>query len=122
MYNEAKLLSWLSAPENHLYIVNYQNEPKGYLGLSYEPDRLWLDKIYIHPKLQGRGLGAAVLSRVERMATDANISRVALRVNRRNEKAIAFYLRKGFTIDGEADFPAPGGYIYDDYLMSKVIS
>lgn len=119
MYNEEKIRLWMAIPENRFFIIKLNQLSIGYLGISFEPDRLWLDKIYIDQNQQGKGRGALVLNKVESMAISKGLNKIALRVNRRNQPAIDFYRKKGFNIDGEADYPAPNGYVYDDYLMSK---
>jgi GNAT superfamily N-acetyltransferase len=67
-------------------------------------------------------MGAWALAQAEAEARDAGHRSLCLRVNRRNTHAIAFYLHKGFTIDAQADYPAPNGFVYDDYLMSKIMA
>jgi GNAT superfamily N-acetyltransferase len=119
MYNTEKLRLWMSDSANMLFIIKLNQLSIGYLGITHEAERLWLDKIYIHQKEQGKGFGGRILEKVEAMAAAQGVGTIALRVNRRNQPAISFYQNKGFVIDAEADYPAPNGFVYDDYLMSK---
>ncbi len=47
---------------------------------------------------------------------------VWLQVNKRNERAIAAYLRAGFQIEKEAVFDIGGGFVMDDYVMTRGVS
>jgi len=120
MYDVRVLEQWLAKTENHLWFIETAGWKgyAGYLAVEEESDRLKLDKIYVHPYLQGRGVGQWALEQVMEMARKLGHSSLYLRVNRGNVQAIRFYKAAGFTIDEEVDFPAPNGYVYQDYLMS----
>ncbi len=131
MYNDDALKAWMDRPGCTLYIIytapaNLPNgqihRPEvaiGYMGIEHTPDSLKLDKIYVHPRLQGQGVGSWAVEQVMAFAKNAGCERITLRVNRRNTAAIAFYNGRGFVIDAEVDYPAPNGFTYEDYLMSK---
>jgi GNAT superfamily N-acetyltransferase len=53
----------------------------------------WIDQLYVHPRAQRRGAGAALL----RKAKDAN-ARLQLWAFRRNEAALRFYEAQGFAV------------------------
>jgi RimJ/RimL family protein N-acetyltransferase len=42
-------------------------------------------------------------------------------VNKRNEPAIAAYLKAGFRIEKEAVFDIGGGFVMDDFLMVRPV-
>jgi ribosomal protein S18 acetylase RimI-like enzyme len=132
MYSEQLLTDWMARPGCTLYFIcrkeleenSLEPEQKliGYLATELSGATLKLDKIYVDPTLQSKGIGRRVMDITEEKAINAGAAEITLRVNRRNDRAIAFYQRCGFEITGKEDFPAPDGYVYDDYLMTKKLS
>lgn len=78
-----------------------------------------LDKLYVHPDWQRRGLGHALVERVEARARAQGRSHLVLRVNRHNQTAIAAYRKYGFAIAREFKEDIGGGFVMDDYVMIK---
>lgn len=75
-----------------------------------------LHKLYVHPEHQRRGVGRALMEKVER----ASIGRtVVLTVNKRNQKAIAAYQKQGFTVRESVVIDIGRGFVMDDYVMEK---
>lgn len=73
----------------------------GCVAVKARVDHLWLDKLYILPELQRRGIGRRVLDIVRTEAASRRIP-VKLSVIRSNP-AIEFYRTLGFGIDAETD-------------------
>jgi GNAT superfamily N-acetyltransferase len=76
-----------------------------------------LDKLYVHPHHQRKGVGRALLGRVKAHAADAGACRLVLRVNKRNAGAIAAYAKYGFRVYGEHMLDIGSGFVMDDYLL-----
>lgn len=53
------------------------------------PGEIKLDKIYVHPELQRRGVGAALIDHVVARGRASGCTTLILAVNKRNDKAIA---------------------------------
>ena len=101
-------------------IAELDEEPVGFASYSplTESGIFKLHKLYVMPKLHGKGLGKALLDFV----TDAVLSLGAttLRVNmNRHNKAKTFYERNGFKIVGEEDIDIGNNYFMNDYVMEK---
>ena len=79
-----------------------------------------LHKLYIHPEKQGQGGGKLAIQKVEQLALEQKANRISLRVNRTNQKAINFYLGIGFEIDCADCAEIGGGFVMDDYILTKV--
>ncbi|MCB1208315.1 MAG: GNAT family N-acetyltransferase [Verrucomicrobiales bacterium] len=93
----------------------------GYLSFEQLPGKpiLFLNKLYLKPELQGRGIGAAALRWVADRCADLRCEAVQLRVNKSNVKAIRSYLRAGFSIIEEVCTDIGSGYFMDDYVMQR---
>jgi ribosomal protein S18 acetylase RimI-like enzyme len=120
MYNDELLTKWLSRKGNELYFI-YSKAAIGYMAVEKHPEFLKLDKIYIHPSTQGKGFGGAAMKKIDQIAIDSGLSVIQLRVNRENDSAISFYQNRDFEITESIDFSGPDGFLYEDYLMKKVL-
>lgn len=78
-----------------------------------------LDKLYIAPQWQRRGVGAALVSCIDRHARERGARRLVLRVNRHNVQAIAAYRKYGFEVLAPVVEAIGGGFVMDDYVMTK---
>lgn len=86
------------------------------------PGEVKLHKIYLETELHGRGLGSRLLDHVERQVAERGYSRIILQVNKRNDKAIAAYLRNGYVKEQAIVVDIGEGFVMDDYLMVKSVA
>ncbi|HKK38319.1 MAG TPA: GNAT family N-acetyltransferase [Cryomorphaceae bacterium] len=121
MYNDELLTKWLAEKRNELYFLRVNDNAIGYSAIEKHSEFLKLDKIYIHPSFQGKGLGRAAMIKIEEITIDSGLSEIHLRVNRENHSAISFYQNLNFRIIESIDFPGPQGFLYEDFLMKKVL-
>ncbi len=80
---------------------------------------LKLHKIYVDPAAHGKGLGSWLLEKVETFARSSNYTKILLQVNKGNQRAIAAYQRNGYIVERAAVVDIGGGFVMDDYIMSK---
>jgi len=110
---EEKGYTFLLAKEEDIYLgfaayeLNYQGLPK-----------TKLHKIYILPEAQGKGLGKLLINTVADIAKQNQNEVLSLNVNR-NNPAIYFYEKLGFTKVAEEDIPIGQGYLMEDFVMEK---
>lgn len=78
-----------------------------------------LDKLYVDLDRQRQGIGGALIRELAARAARLGVSRLVLRVNRQNQNAIAAYLKHGFTVATIHLEDIGGGFIMDDYVMTK---
>jgi len=110
---EEKDYTFLLAKEEDKYLgfaayeLNYQGLPK-----------TKLHKIYILPEAQGKGLGKLLINNVADIAKQNQNEVLSLNVNR-NNPAIYFYEKLGFTKVAEEDIPIGQGYLMEDFVMEK---
>ncbi|MET1079867.1 MAG: GNAT family N-acetyltransferase [Pseudomonas sp.] len=74
----------------------------GFVVVKPHADCLLLDHLYIHPDVQGQGIGAAVLARV---IEEADLNARPVRVGALRESGSnRFYLRNGFVLVEQGEF------------------
>jgi GNAT superfamily N-acetyltransferase len=124
------MLAWMYAPET---IAREMAEgviwESAWLGAelvgfhSCAPERasrrLKLNKLYLLPEYQGRGLGQQLLARVHQLAAQAGVRQVWLQVNKQNARAIGAYRRAGYAVERSAVFDIGGGFVMDDFIMTR---
>lgn len=108
--------------DNHVFLLAQEdNEYFGYLSyeLNYKNlSKTKIHKIYILPKSQGKGVGKLLINKVNEIALDAEQQILALNVNRDN-KAVDFYKKIGFSIIGTEDIDIGNNFLMEDYIMEK---
>jgi diamine N-acetyltransferase len=78
-----------------------------------------LDKLYIHPEMQRRGVGGLLIEHVADRARRLGYPCLILAVNKRNENAIASYRKYGFAVRETVVDDIGGGYVMSDFVMEK---
>ena len=110
--------------EGQLFYVLKDNEkPLGFIGLELfttEKNELKIQKIYVLPSAQGKGIGRKLIEKAVEIAQEKGIENVILNVNRFN-KAVSFYQKLGFKITSEVNIDIGKGYLMEDYIMNYTI-
>lgn len=104
-FNEEVLLSQLRNPDSFFYFVYLDTQVIGYVKLNQnqaqtelrEADGIELERIYVIEAFQGCGHGLVILLKVQEIAVSLQKRFVWLGVWEKNEKAIRFYQRHGFS-------------------------
>jgi ribosomal protein S18 acetylase RimI-like enzyme len=81
-----------------------------------------IDKLYVHPRHQRRGYGGMMIAHIREVARSRGCSRLVLAVNKRNQSAIAAYLKHGFHIAEAVVKDIGDGFVMDDYVMASPVS
>jgi ribosomal protein S18 acetylase RimI-like enzyme len=101
-------------------LVWLSGEPIGFLSITFGTDGVAkLNKLYLLPEFQGRGLGQGMLARVFAVAVERGAREVRLQVNKGNVRAQRVYERAGFRIAEAAVFDIGGGFVMDDFVMVR---
>lgn len=119
---------WLSDPQCGCWIAEHLPgaAPVGYL-VATPPDLPlsgldagdWeIRRIYVLHRYQGAGLGHRLMEEVTRAARARGQRRLLLGVYSRNEAALRFYARMGFTQAGTRNFRV-GANDYFDYILER---
>lgn len=132
-YTPEKLSLYLNADDRWLMMLRIDGRAVGYCSYALTDDpgdmkppeiksrEMKLEQLYLLPELQGQGLGKLMLRHVEQQARVRGCGTLILQTNKRNDMAIAFYRKAGFTVREEAVFDIGGGFVMDDYVMEKVL-
>ncbi|MDR3061409.1 MAG: GNAT family N-acetyltransferase [Dysgonamonadaceae bacterium] len=92
-------------PEKYLDVVrlfavrNSDNRILGFLGVSDDN----IEMLFIHPDARGKGIGSVLLNYA---LNELHLRKVD--VNEQNEKALGFYLHKGFTVKSRSEQDGTG--------------
>lgn len=119
----------LEHPESAFYFAEYQEEVLGYLKVctgsaqteAMDDTSLEIERIYLKKAMKGKGLGKKLMNKAFEIATAQNKKRIWLGVWDKNESAIAFYKKIGFTSFGKHSFLL-GTDLQTDLLMEINVS
>ena len=125
MYSAESLVHQISDPGKWFCVAEFGGVSAGYV--SYELDGATSDgrplyhlqKLYVLPEFQGRGIGSALLEHVKSAlsASCPDGCRIELNVNRCNP-AVGFYEHSGMHRDRSGDFPIGHGYFMNDFIYA----
>ena len=120
--------AWLADPRSHCWLVEASHgaAPVGYLVLAPasvpvgdpDPSDLEIKRIYLLHRFQRSGAGRRLMEACMRHARVSGCPRLLLGVYSRNDHALKFYERMGFTRVGERTFRV-GGSDYYDYILGR---
>ena len=122
MYNPQTLENQFINPDYHFLLSKENDIITGFASYSYlqEFDLYKLHKLYVLPENQSKGHGKHLIEYIINHLQSIKANRLWLNVNR-NNKAVEFYLKRGFTIIKEEDIDIGNGYFMNDYVMEKWI-
>ncbi len=102
------------------YVLKENGKPLGFIGLELlttKKNEIKIQKIYVLPYNQGKGVGRKLIEKAIEIAQESGIENVILNVNRFN-KAVSFYQKIGFKITSEVNIDIGKGYLMEDYIMT----
>jgi GNAT superfamily N-acetyltransferase len=121
MYSEEALHQQMTELNHQFIIIYFSGTPVGFASYSVksiiEPTVIRLNKLYLQPEYHGKGLGRAIVVYIIPQAKLLAGSLLELNVNK-NNPAVAFYKRQGFSIASETVLDIGNGYVMDDYIMT----
>lgn len=127
-FNKEKLLSEIDNPNSYYYFVLQIRQPIGYFKLNIEDaqtesmssEYAELERIYLYKSQHGNGYGASMIIHCESVARDLGATKLWLGVWEKNENAVQFYQKMGFSIFGEHFFVI-GTDHQKDFMMEKLL-
>ncbi|MEN9302957.1 MAG: hypothetical protein RL264_1386 [Bacteroidota bacterium] len=120
------MLNWMYSLETlekqfeegqQFFIAEENVEPVGFIAIEALSKQNWkIQKLYVLVEKHGRGIGKFLLQKAIDLAKKQQVFSLELQVNREN-KAVEFYKKMGFTIREAADFDIGNGFYMNDYVM-----
>jgi len=118
-YGHERLYDDLEDLHKWLFQAFQQDRRVGFAFAEIYKGEFKLDKLYIHPDVQRRGVGGLLIEHVAELARKQGHPCVILQVNKRNEKAINSYMKYGFVVRTSTVDDIGHGYVMDDFVMEK---
>lgn len=120
-YADAALARFTAGEGSGLALVHVDDDAVGFAAWmrAEAPATTKLDKLYVLQEVQGRGVGRQLVAHVEHAARGDGAATLVLNVNKRNDRAIAFYERCGFARREAVAVDIGQGFVMDDYVMAK---
>lgn len=120
MYSVESLHRQMEVERQAFYLAVDNGRTIGYVSVEQQGERLFhLQKIYLLPECQGRGIGERLFRcacrHIKSLCPEP--CTMELNVNRHN-RARGFYERMGMRKVREGDFPIGRGYYMNDYIMA----
>lgn len=120
MYSKGELLEQMQ--QGHIFLIASElNDDVGFAGFSvinHDTHTFKLHKLYVLPKMQGKGVGKILMNEVVDQIKALGGKFLQLNVNRKN-KAKDFYEKAGFKIKETVDLDIGNGFYMNDYMMEK---
>ena len=123
-YSEEKLLEELEDSNSEFYFAEMDHKTIGYFKINfdaaqtdlYDRNAMELERIYVIKEFQGKNNGQKLLNKVLGIAKKNEMDYLWLGVWEKNESAIRFYERNGFSVTGSHPFRM-GDEIQTDLIM-----
>lgn len=120
MYSASALEDQMNKGKHQFFIAETYYKPLGFVSAVLADDEVCkIPKLYVRSDIQGKGIGRALLEKVQYWAKENNRTKLQLNVNR-NNPAINFYTRIGFIIIETVDIPL-ANFFLNDFVMEKTI-
>lgn len=120
-YASARIREQLDDPHHGWWVARQGPALAGFAHAILDQGNCKLDKLYVHPDQQRRGIGAVLLHVIEDWARAHQAHRLRLQVNRGNTQAIHAYEKYGFSIIESRVFDIGNGFVMDDHVMEKLL-
>lgn len=109
-----QLLPGMRAGRRFFEVALEEDHVVGFCCAMCTQEGVELNRLYLHPKQIGCGIGTEFIQRLETYARKQGVDKCYCYVHKENERGKRFYLRKGFLHDSAKD-------IDDDWYMVKMI-
>lgn len=103
------------------FIIYDEKTPVGYIGVENKGESLFISKFYLDESRRGRGIAHQMLDAMNELALERGLSQLELTVNKYNPSFHA-YIKMGFKNVEAIVIDIGGGYVMDDYRMTKSLS
>lgn len=120
-YNAQRLLGELAAPGIWWDKATVDGKMVAFASTQLGPAarEMKVDKLYVHPHWQRRGIGGRLLAHLAERALAEACDTLLLAVNKRNAAAIVAYRKYGFAVRDAVCVDIGDDFVMDDFIMVK---
>lgn len=118
MQSEETILEQIEKKHFKYYLLHYENNLAGYMGIQINVKEIIISKLYILKIFRGKNIGkfSLILSTISRQL---NIPAIQLILHNKNTLAINFYLSHGYLIKENLSHSFENGLSLEGYKMQK---
>ncbi|MDD1794542.1 GNAT family N-acetyltransferase [Enterovibrio sp. ZSDZ42] len=112
----------LESQKENVFVAEANNQVVGFLSYSQsktDKHTFGLSKLYLCPSIYGKRVGSLLMETLEDVAKASNIQNITLYVLDKNDAAISFYTKHGFTFGSDFLSGEFNGETIIDVLMEK---
>jgi len=120
-YDHERLRIDTQDPQKWLHQACLDGALAGFAACEIYKGEFKLDKLYVHPDMQRKGIGAALVGHAASLAHEQGFPSIILAVNKKNGQAIHAYMRYGFHVRDKTITDIGNGFMMDDYIMEKLL-
>ncbi|WP_407556925.1 GNAT family N-acetyltransferase [Winogradskyella sp. 4-2091] len=127
-FSTENIISTIKEKPSRLIIAYQNGNPIGVAEIIYDstcPIRKTsvpeLSKLYVLERFYGKGIGYGLINETEKEVRQNGFAEFNLEVYIKNDRAIAFYKRQGYTSIGNVDFPMESN-TYENLVMNKILN
>ncbi len=122
-YDPQRLLDELTVPQVWWDKATIGGQLAGFSSclLTAAGSEMKLDKLYVDPQRQRLGGGGRLIEHVTYRAVASGCTTLILSVNKRNERAIAAYVKHGFVVRESVCVDIGDGFVMDDFIMARTL-
>ncbi|WP_343605175.1 GNAT family N-acetyltransferase [Fluviicola sp.] len=123
MYSTSNIEQAILDSNQAFWLAEKDGQAVGFCGIEHhhpEAHFTRIHKLYVLPDTHGMGIGKRLLEQVEKQALFHADTHLHLNVNK-NNKAVDFYRRHGFSIASEEVLDIGNGFVMDDFIMTKAL-
>jgi len=104
------------------FFLEEDGENIGYFAIQFKKNELFLSKMYIKQDFRGKGYcRKAFNNAITKIATEMELPKITLTVNKYNLPSICVYEKLGFNRLDSVETDIGSGYIMDDYVYEFVL-
>lgn len=118
-YGVERLYDDIEQADKWLDQAFYEGRRVGFCAYEIRGSEFYFDKLYIHPDVQRRGVGGAMIAHAADKGRQLGYQRAMLSVDKRNTQAINSYRKYGFDVFESTRSDMGGGLLMDDFVMVK---
>lgn len=118
-FNSVSVIDKQTKEGSRFFYITYHDVAIGYTAIKEQTEYLFIEKIYVLEAYRGKKIAKTIIQFIETIATDLELSKIKLHVNKGNVNAILAYEKMGFVETKSLITDIGNGFFMDDFEMEK---